>query len=233
MTIVWSAFLIGFWGSLHCVGMCGPIVLALPAYTGEYRKLLAGRILYNLGRVVTYSIMGGILGIIGYGIALAGFQQWFSIFLGAVVLLFLFYPRLTLLLNASHPINLFNQKLKNFFGQMLRKKSLLSQYLIGMANGLLPCGLVYVALAGAIVSGTFAAGALYMALFGLGTFPLMLAISFSGNFIGLQLKKRLYRFTPIFIVAIALIFILRGLNLGIPYVSPKVDKGNVGVEMCH
>lgn len=222
----------GLGGSLHCIGMCGPIVLALPGYKNNIQKLLLGRILYNFGRLITYAIMGGILGIIGYGIALAGFQQWFSIFLGVFVLLFLFFPKLSLLLNATHPINRFNLRIKSFFGQLLRKKSMLSQFLIGMANGLLPCGLVYMALAGAIVSGTFAQGALYMALFGLGTFPLMLAVSFSGNFIGIHLKKRLYKFMPVFIVAIALVFILRGLNLGIPYLSPKVDRGEA-VEMCH
>jgi uncharacterized protein len=92
---------------------------------------------------------------------------------------------------------------------------------------------VYIALAGAIVSGTLISGVMYMALFGLGTFPLMLALSFSGNFIGMEFKRRLYRFTPAFIVVIALIFILRGLNLGIPYISPKIDNAGATVEMCH
>jgi uncharacterized protein len=231
--MLWSAFILGIGGSLHCMGMCGPIVLALPTYEDEYGKLLGGRILYNLGRLTTYSILGGILGLIGFAISLAGFQQWFSIILGILVLLFLFYPKLSLLLNAAHPVNRFNRKLKGFFGNWLRKKTMMSQFLIGLANGLLPCGLVYMAFAGAIVSGTLINGILYMGLFGLGTFSVMFAVSFSGNFIGLELKKRLYRLTPVFIVAIALIFILRGLNLGIPYVSPKVDRTGAGVEMCH
>jgi uncharacterized protein len=231
--MLWSAFILGIGGSLHCMGMCGPIVLALPTYKDEYGKLLTGRILYNLGRLVTYSIMGGILGFIGFTIALAGFQRWFSIFLGLLVLVFLFYPKLSLMLNVAHPINRFNQRLMRFFGKWLKKKSLRSQFLIGLANGLLPCGLVYIALAGAIVSGTLISGVMYMALFGLGTFPLMLALSFSGNFIGMEFKRRLYRFTPAFIVVIALIFILRGLNLGIPYISPKIDSSGATVEMCH
>ncbi len=229
----WSAFILGIGGSLHCVGMCGPIVLALPSYRGETKKLFVGRLIYNFGRITTYLVMGAILGLIGHGIALAGFQQSFSILMGVFVLLILLFPRLSLLLNASHPVNKFNLKLKTFFGRLLKKKSFFSQFLIGIANGLLPCGLVYIALAGAIITGNFVDGAIYMALFGLGTLPMMLAISFTGNFIGLQLKKRLYKLSPYFVALIAVIFIVRGLNLGIPYLSPKVDKENVKVESCH
>lgn len=223
--------MLGLLGSLHCIGMCGPIALALPVYNGQPKKLIAGRALYNLGRLTTYSLMGGVMGMIGHGITLAGFQQIFSIGIGAVLLLFLFFPKLSLLANRSYPSNLLS-RLKTFFIRTLRRKSLMSQFMAGIANGFLPCGLVYVALAGAIVSGKAAMGALYMGLFGLGTFPMMLAVSFSGNFIGLQIKKRLYRFAPVFIAAIAIIFILRGLNLGIPFVSPRVQHTNA-MESCH
>lgn len=105
---------------------------------------------------------------------------------------------------------------------------------MGMVNGLLPCGLVYIALAASIAGGSIKSGAMYMLVFGLGTFPIMLGVSLAGNFIGPVFRQKIYRLVPVLIVTLGLIFILRGMNLGIPYVSPnlKGSHGASGIENC-
>ncbi|HOW32340.1 MAG TPA: sulfite exporter TauE/SafE family protein, partial [Bacteroidales bacterium] len=99
-----------------------------------------------------------------------------------------------------------------------------SLFLIGLLNGLLPCGLVYIAIAGSIGSGSALMGAIYMALFGLGTMPMLLAINLSGGFISTSLRKKINKLIPILVIIVGILFILRGLSLGIPYISPSEEK---------
>lgn len=236
--LYYSALFVGLLGSLHCVGMCGPIALALPqANNGRY-ALLYSRLLYNLGRVFTYSILGLVVGLLGKGLMLAGTQQAVSIALGVIILLVMLLPkRLTYRLEQFSPFRKAVQALKKSFGKLFLGKGRLTFLWLGLLNGLLPCGLVYLALAGAIATGEYWGGALYMALFGLGTVPMMLGVSLAGNFIKPSVRSWLYRrLVPVFTVMLALLFILRGLNLGIPYVSPKIHQSHAnGVEMecCH
>jgi sulfite exporter TauE/SafE len=102
-------------------------------------------------------------------------------------------------------------------------------------NGLLPCGLVYVAIAGAISSGDAISGMLFMILFGLGTFPAMFAATIFGRFINLNIRKKINQAIPALAVVLAVLFILRGLSLGIPYISPKISAQTINqTEMeCH
>ena len=107
---------------------------------------------------------------------------------------------------------------------------------IGLLNGFLPCGLVYVALAGAITTGGWVMGGLYMVTFGLGTLPVMLAVSLAGRLLGTGFRTKLTRLVPIAGTVLAMLFILRGLSLGIPFVSPtpaKTDTGQATMDCCH
>jgi sulfite exporter TauE/SafE len=105
-------------------------------------------------------------------------------------------------------------------------------FLIGILNGFLPCGLVYVALAGAIASGDAISGAAVMILFGLGTIPAMFAASVFGKFINIGIRTKLRKAVPALAILLAAVFILRGLNLGIPYLSPRLNAPtNVSSEM--
>ena len=105
--------------------------------------------------------------------------------------------------------------------------------MIGLLNGMLPCGLVYIALAASIVTGNFIESALYMGIFGLGTFPIMFAIAYSGRIFNARVRQKLYKVVPVFVILLGTLFILRGLNLGIPYVSPQINAGHVEqLEMC-
>ena len=234
--ILWTAFIVGLFGSLHCIGMCGPITLALPGFKNHIPKVVSSRILYNTGRTITYALMGALIGLVGEGISLAGAQRWVSIGSGILLIVIVIIPaslssRLQILKPAYH----FTDYLKKKFGPLLRSNSLSSVFFIGILNGILPCGLVYVALAGALGTGSLVQGTLYMAFFGLGTIPLMFAFSVFGQFIGTSVKRKFSKVIPVFILALGILFILRGMNLGIPYISPQIEVSNAAEEIpaCH
>ncbi len=222
---VWTGFIVGLVGSFHCIGMCGPIALALPI-TGESNiKMILGRILYNLGRIITYTVLGALFGLFGSRLVLFGLQQDLSILIGILIFLYVITPRrLKNKISESKIYKLISSPIKTQFARLLSKKSNSSLLTIGILNGFLPCGFVYVGIAGAVSTVDFLSGALYMALFGLGTFPIMFATSLFGKVINLNMKRKINKFIPVFAVILALLFILRGLNLGIPYISPKFSK---------
>ena len=231
---VWTGFLVGLFGSLHCIGMCGPIVIALPIIGESQLKILFGRVLYNLGRVVTYTFMGALFGLFGSRLVMFGLQQYLSIIIGGVILLYILTPRK---IKSKAAETFIYRKttfaIKSGFSKLISKNSNSSLFSIGLLNGLLPCGFVYVGIAGSLSTGDFLSGTAYMALFGLGTFPVMLATAVFGKVINLNIKRRINKLIPAFAVILALLFILRGLNLGIPYVSPKFSKAVVMQNDMH
>ncbi|HHM02926.1 MAG TPA: sulfite exporter TauE/SafE family protein [Caldithrix abyssi] len=214
-----TALLLGTLGSLHCVGMCGPIVLALPQNkTNTVVQFLFSRLTYNSGRLVSYAILGVIFGSIGHLISLAGFQSLLSITLGVVVIATLFLP-LDPLLNFVNQSSLW----KKTIGALFRKKSYSALWAIGFLNGYLPCGLVYTALAGAAASGSALYGAGFMAVFGLGTIPALMIVAFLGKRLSWQGRKWIRKALPVAAFVLGVLLILRGLSLGIPYVSPDLQ----------
>jgi sulfite exporter TauE/SafE len=236
---VWGGFLFGFLGSLHCIGMCGPIALALPASPVSNWSLVNGRVLYNFGRVFTYTILGLLFGLLGSRLYVYGLQQIVSIALGSVIILWVVIPsKLKNKIRSISGFNSFTTGLKNVFMPLFKKRTNLSMVFIGVLNGFLPCGLVYMAIAGAVaVSSTSPVnGMLFMALFGVGTVPAMLVTSIAGNLLSFNIKRKFAKIVPVFAVILAFIFILRGLNLGIPYISPKLGMSNQvssGEPKCH
>lgn len=219
-----AAFALGLAGSLHCVGMCGPLVMALPSRKQDGKpSLILGRILYNLGRTTTYGFLGLFAGLLGRVIQLAGVQQIVSITLG-ILLLF------TVFMSSQHMpawvIRTFYQPIQRLLGKILKQGSPLGLYQVGLVNGLLPCGFVYAALAAASLQGNASNAVLYMALFGLGTAPLLFVISLGG--LGLQsprIRPILNRVIPAVTCIVGVLLILRGLALEIPYISPNLVKG--------
>ena len=234
--MLWSAFLIGLFGSFHCIGMCGPIALALPVQQNSRFNLIIGRVLYNVGRAITYAAIGLVFGLVGQSLSLVGFQQSVSIVAGVLILLMVLLPsKYSQKLYLLKPAYGFTNFLKRKFGLLLKKKSVASTFFIGLLNGFLPCGLVYIAVAGAIASGGYLEGALYMFVFGIGTLPIMLAVSLAGNFISLNVRKRINKAIPTFMIILAFLFILRGMNLGIPYISPQLQQSEITDDsvICH
>jgi sulfite exporter TauE/SafE len=226
-----SALVLGLIGSFHCVGMCGPIAVALPIGNDSWYRRLSGTFLYNIGRAITYAVMGAVFGVLGEGIQLGGLQKWVSIAMGVIMILSVVFPvlfRNTKLLDQY--IYGYVDRLKASLGPLLRNSSLGSLFLIGLLNGLLPCGLVYVALAGAIATSGVASGALYMFVFGLGTLPMLSLVTLLGNVITGRFKSAVNKMIPYVVVLIGLLFILRGLQLGIPYLSPPEKKLHIKTE---
>jgi len=226
--------LLGLFGGMHCIGMCGPIALAIPGRQGAVANLLH-KSLYNTGRVITYTILGLFAGLIGQGFSFAGWQQGLSIFLGIFLILIMVITKSgNLNIPSGRFLSNLTNGIKRYFAKFLKRRSMGSALAMGMVNGLLPCGLVYIALAASIAGGSIESGAMYMLVFGLGTFPVMLGVSLVGNFIGPAVRQKIYRLVPVFIVTLGVIFILRGMNLGIPYVSPNLNSGHgaSGIENC-
>ena len=223
MEILITAFVLGLMGSFHCVGMCGPIALSLPLRGNNFAQKITGGILYNLGRATTYGLMGAIFGIIGQSFHLLGFQQWISVIMGSLMIASILLP---LIFKTRFKINLDTLviPLRRAIQQLFKVRSYKTLFLIGLGNGLLPCGLVYLAIAGAIGAGSVSLGAAFMVIFGLGTIPMMLLISLIGNIVTIQIRNTMNKIVPYIVVLIGIIFILRGLTLGIPYLSPPKDK---------
>ena len=220
-----TAFTIGFLGSFHCIGMCGPIAIALPVPKSSNLSFFTGRVLYNIGRVVTYSFLGFLFGLVGGKIALAGAQQVVSIILGVVIIIAVLLPQRYKNIFVQHKfVQKLAQPLKSNISILFKKGTLSSLFLIGILNGFLPCGFVYIGLAGSIASGNAISGAAVMMLFGLGTVPAMFAATVFGKFINVGIRTKLRKAIPVFAILLAAVFIMRGLNLGIPYLSPKLSS---------
>jgi uncharacterized protein len=217
-----AALLSGLIGSLHCLGMCGPIVLMLPVGTISKTELLLGRLMYNFGRVITYAILGAFSGLLGHLIFLAGYQQALSIILGAIILLAFILPRRLIRRMSPSFVRNFTDRLQSLWAGLLNSSRLISLLFIGLLNGLLPCGLVYVALAAASTTGNALKGSLYMAIFGFGTVPLMLIFSLFSGLLPGGFRRLAFRLVPIGAIALGILLIIRGLSLGIPYISPRL-----------
>ena len=223
-------------GSLHCLGMCGPLVLALPlSHASNLHRITAG-VIYNIGRAITYGIFGIIFGIIGKGLHLTGIQQWVSIAFGIILIFAVLVPGLINLNPFIGRItSKFTSSIKIRMGNLLRQQKIYPLFIFGLLNGLLPCGLVYAAIMGAIVTGSLIESSLYMVFFGLGTLPLMFLLIYFSNLLKNKYLSQIKKIIPVLIIILGLLFILRGLNLGIKYISPKFDNHSSGVEQkcCH
>jgi uncharacterized protein len=228
-----AGFMLGLIGSLHCVGMCGPLALALPIqYLYKSQRAFAN-VLYQLGRVITYSTLGLLLGLVGRQVYLAGLQQWFSIGMG-ILIIFLLIQYWIFRRNVRPALlNTFYLGVQRVMIKILKTRGTTAFLFFGMANGLLPCGMVYIALAGALVTTAVHESVLFMAMFGLGTVPAMIAISFFGQYFGLKVRNSFRRIVPAFVMAMAVILILRGMNLGIPFISPLLPSSSPAAVSCH
>jgi len=229
-----SALTIGLLGSFHCIGMCGPIAIALPLKNENWFTRIFGGLLYNTGRTITYALLGAIFGLAGMGFRLGGLQQWVSIIMGILMILSVLFP---VLFKKSTAITQFTNKITgkliSRFRKMFSIRTYYSLFIIGILNGFLPCGLVYIAIAGALAVGEVYESAVYMVFFGFGTIPIMLLLSLLGNIVSQRFRTIIRKILPIFVIIIGILFILRGMNLGIKYISPKMSKEEpTKVECC-
>lgn len=224
--IWWTAALTtGIIGSLHCVGMCGPLAMALPIgrLPRPKRGLALG--LYHTGRITAYAGLGLIMGTVGQGLLLAGLQRPVSIAAGLFLLFWTGmnwgkFPGLT----TSRATRWVVQPMTRF----LQNPTVPAFAGLGFLNGLLPCGFVYVALTGAIATGNSATGAVYMGLFGLGTVPALLTVRFLPHLFPAAVRRRFTVLMPVVTVGLALLLLVRGV-----YIPTVTDKTGREIPVCH
>lgn len=220
--MLYTAFIFGLISSFHCIGMCGPIAMMLPVDRDNPAKKVTQIITYHLGRLTAYALIGLVFGLVGKGLYLAGMQQKLSIFIGLAMILVILIPeKVFARYNFSKPVFVLISKVKATLGKQFKNKSYQSLFTIGLLNGFLPCGMVYVALFGAIAMQSESFGVLYMILFGLGTVPMMSSVVYLQSFLTVSVRNRIQKAIPYVAVAMGIAFVLRGLGLGIPYVSPS------------
>lgn len=219
--MLWSAVIFGLLGSFHCVGMCGPIAFMLPVDRTNSTKKVFQIFTYHFGRILAYSIIGLFFGLVGKSLYIFGLQQQLSVIIGVLMIVVVLMPtKIFNKYNFSKPIYKVISKVKSALGQAFKKKTADTFLTIGFLNGFLPCGLVYMAVFASLAMGSALKGSLYMALFGLGTIPLMTSAIYLGKFLNTKVKQRIQKAIPIFVVIMGVLFILRGMGLGIPYLSP-------------
>ncbi|TLP80309.1 sulfite exporter TauE/SafE family protein [Maribacter sp. ACAM166] len=233
--MIFAALILGFMGSLHCIGMCGPIAFMLPVDRSNNFRKLSQIGIYHFGRLLSYTILGFVFGLLGKGLYVFGLQQKLSILIGVLMIITILLPvRKLNQYNLSKPIYKIISNIKSRLGKALKRKTADTFLTIGFLNGFLPCGLVYMALFGAVAMGNPLQGGGYMLLFGLGTIPLMTTAIYFGGLLKGTRRLKVQKMIPVFVVLIGLIFIIRGLGLGIPYLSPKpvIELVSSDIE-CH
>ena len=233
--MLYTALIFGLISSFHCIGMCGPIAMMLPVDRTNEAKKITQLMVYHLGRLFAYSSLGFLFGVLGKGFFLAGMQQQLSIVVGIVMIVIALVPEKTLArYNFSKPVYRIISKVKSNLGKQFKNRSYKSFFTIGLLNGYLPCGMVYVALFGALAMPTIQYSILYMLLFGLGTVPMMSLVVIISNLLTNPIRNTLQKMIPILAVIIGMLFIIRGLGLNIPYISPSTTSLFVQADAdCH
>jgi sulfite exporter TauE/SafE len=213
--------------------MCGPLALALPVKHLPAAERRFSMALFYGGRIFMYMFIGTLFALLGRSFYLAGLQQWMSIISGIMILVFAGQYFLKKTNRLPVFMQRFHNLLNRFMAKQFKKLSLKSFLLLGFANGLLPCGMVYIAIALALTTKTIINGAILMGMFGLGTLPALILLSYAGSFVSLSVRNYIRRITPVFMLVIAVLLILRGLNLGIPYISPIMADAPKDGILCH
>ncbi|MCC7051365.1 MAG: sulfite exporter TauE/SafE family protein [Bacteroidia bacterium] len=231
--IIWltSAILLGIVSSLHCVGMCGPLMLALPMRALNNQSFHF--FLYQFGRITMYALLGFIFGWLGETVKLQTSQQVLSIVTGIIILVVWVVPKKY---NQAvwNPAYYITKVVTRFFGVGVKTTRTPNYWLLGMINGLLPCGVVYLAVMSAIALGSPIKSAAFMLTFGIGTIPALLGLAYlNQNITSLKLfsKIKINTVLPVLSILVACLLIVRGLNLGIPYLSPKLQT-DMSVAQC-
>jgi uncharacterized protein len=219
--MLYSAFIFGLISSLHCIGMCGPIAMMLPVDRSNPAKKVVQIMLYQIGRLSAYATLGLVFGILGRGFFMAGIQQQLSIAVGILMIVIAIVPeKVFMKYNFSKSVYRAISKVKSSLGNQFKRKSPDALFTIGLLNGFLPCGLVYAALFGAIAMQNVTLSVTYMLLYGLGTIPMMSAVVYVSNILSFPMRSKMQKIIPIVTVFIGILFIIRGLGLDIPYLSP-------------
>ena len=202
----WTALVMGFAGSLHCAGMCSPLAMAVTSQ----KPFLINKIIYNSGRIFTYGLLGTIAASFGSLFMITPYQGVISFIVGSMFLLMgigtisgLRIPFLTTALNN------FTGRLKGLFSFWLKRKNNIAVLVMGMLNGLLPCGLTYLAMTYCFIMPSSADGFWFMTLFGVGTWPVMIGFTWLVSIGFGKIKVNYQRITTIVFIMIGVWLLAR------------------------
>jgi len=224
-----TALIMGFAGSLHCAGMCSPLAMAV---TNAQSRAMYNRILYNLGRITTYGLLGVIIASIGYILPFTKFQNILSIALGVSLIMMAAIGITGLNIPVITPIMIrFTGVLKTFFSKFIHNKSPWALLFLGSLNGLLPCGLTLLALSFCLTANSPLEGFVYMFTFGIGTLPVMLGLVSIFNIITLKLKWNIKSVTTGLMVLSGMLLIARVFILHIPEGHPE-HSSFIDIVIC-
>ena len=216
-----TGFTIGFG---HCIGMCGPIVVSLSLNLKE-KSILIPQLLYHLGRIITYAILGGVVAAAGSLTMITAnidaIQKGVMIFTGALIMLMGFAMAGWIPLGKifGDQSNL-GGVISKAFGKLLKVQSTLVYLPLGLLLGLLPCGPVYTALLGAARAGMDAgsthhgvlAGMGLMAAFGLGTVPALFLVAKLADLGWLKSRAIIYKIGAVLMIIVGLIFVIKAIR---------------------
>lgn len=237
-SIYWSALVLGIVSNLHCFAMCGPIAMSVPINRKSEFTILTSSFYYHTGRILTYVVLGLLVGTIGFGIHLVGILQSLSIVSGIGIIFYAWRYQLLgetadKIFKTALPYNL-NSRL---MGKVAKSNSPFKSFFLGTLNGLLPCGMVYTALITSLLAGDIISGGMSMLFFGLGTYPTMIILMYFTQKTATRYKSKINRFLPVILTIVGLLILLRGLNLNISYLSPQATfsetKNQVEIKSCH
>lgn len=218
------AFFIGLFGSIHCIGMCGPLAFAIPVNSNGFWFLLWDKLVYNWGRIIGYAVLGLIMGLLGRQFWLSGLQQGVSVLSGILIILAALSRLLKISVVKGKWVSNLTMPVNRLLSYAFQHKA--GHLMIGILNGFLPCGFVYLALVGAVNTSSVSAAVQYMAWFGAGTLPLMLLATVGSGYINTGVRKKMNKVVPYFMLCLGIWFLLRGMALNIPYLSPPAGFNN-------
>lgn len=216
---LYIVFSLGLVSSLHCISMCGPIVVAysLPLSVQGPGRQLGAHLSYNAGRILTYSLLGGLAGLAGRSLdfvgSLAGIENITAIVAGVLMvvtglLMLDLIPRIG---TPNVDPLLFLSRFLKPIGKNISSETPFSKFMLGATLGFLPCGLIYAALLKSMAAGTAIAGALTMMAFGLGTAGSLLLIGMFSASIRLRLGRWGGRLAAVSVSLIGVFLVWRGI----------------------
>ncbi len=227
MGLLWSALVLGLAGSMHCAAMCGPIIL------GFGRTDAKSSFLYHGGRIGAYVLLGLFFGMAGKALHLIVYQQSISIISGVLIFVMLMARMFPSYFKNANFIYHVWQKIRTLFLPYIKTMpKFITTVLMGTLNGFLPCGLVYIAASASMSMGNISGSLVYMILFGIGTLPMLLGIGYLAKIISIKNRLFINKLMPGMVLLLSLLFVVRGLALNIPYLSPKISNDGKKIESC-
>lgn len=223
-----TALILGFTGSFHCIGMCSPLALAVTSMKGH---VLLNRFLYNAGRILVYGFFGAAISTAGTLLPISGFQNLLSVVLGVILLVI----GITGISGVSIPfltdfLQRFSSFLKLRFSMLLKRKSYTTTFILGSLNGILPCGLTFIALSYCLTLDGPLDGFAFMLLFGAGTLPVMFGLTAVISLIVTKFHLNMRRVTTAVLILSGCLLIARVFVMSVSH-AHSVEEG-IDIVLC-